>query len=566
MKITISELIVRFMERLGIDHIFGMPGAHILPVYDSLYHSSIKCVLAKHEQGASFMAGGFNRASGKISACITTAGPGATNLVTGIANAYADKQAILVITGETSTHIFGKGGLQESSGEGGSIDQNALFKSITLYNKLIERTDYLANVLNNAAKILLSDSSGPVLLSFPFNIQTEMVDESILEQINTKRYQRHSHFDQQACLELVESINSASTPVIIAGNGCLVSGAQNDVAQLSQQMNIPVTSSLKGKGVIDESSHLSLGSLGVTSYGEAYNYILEHADLLIFLGASFNERTSYVWNQPLLKNKKIVQIDNNSEQLEKVFQADIAILGDIKSVISMVNEQLISQKIKAKQLIDSFSQYTPKKLQYSEQKELQKHQLENQASDLFQRFKIIALFFKKLEQCFEKDIMVFDDNIIFAQNFFEVAAKNHYYPNSGISSLGHAIPAAIGARFAKNKPVFAIIGDGGFQMCCMEIMTAVNYQLPMTIVMFNNSTMGLIRKNQFQQYEQRYINCDFINPDYEALSKSFGMSYHKVIHEHDLDGLLSSLNYESEINLIEIFIDKDTFPGYISKR
>ena len=137
MKIPVSELIVKYMERLGIEYIFGMPGAHILPVYDSLYHSSVKTVLAKHEQGAAFMACGCARASDRISACITTAGPGATNLVTGIANAYADRQPILVITGETSTHIFGKGGLQESSGEGGSIDQDELFKSITRYRKVV---------------------------------------------------------------------------------------------------------------------------------------------------------------------------------------------------------------------------------------------------------------------------------------------------------------------------------------------------------------------------------------------------------------------------------------------
>ncbi|MCW8830036.1 MAG: thiamine pyrophosphate-binding protein, partial [Gammaproteobacteria bacterium] len=171
MKIQVSELIVKYMERLGIDTIFGMPGAHILPVYDSLYDSSIQSILAKHEQGAAFMAGGYNRASGRIGACITTAGPGATNLVTGIANAYADKQPVLIITGEAPTYIFGKGGLQESSGEGGSIDQSALFKGITRYNKVIERTDYLENVLNQASKILLSDSAGPVLLSFPYNIQ-----------------------------------------------------------------------------------------------------------------------------------------------------------------------------------------------------------------------------------------------------------------------------------------------------------------------------------------------------------------------------------------------------------
>ncbi|MCW8931215.1 MAG: thiamine pyrophosphate-binding protein [Gammaproteobacteria bacterium] len=565
MKIAVSELIVRFMERLGVDHIFGMPGAHILPVYDSLYKSKIQSVLAKHEQGASFMAGGYTRASGKISACITTAGPGATNLVTGIANAYVDKQPILIITGETSTHIFGKGGLQESSGEGGSIDQYTLFKSITKYTKLIERTDYLANVLNRAAKILLADDSGPVLLSFPFNIQKEMVDEAVLDQVKTTRNNHHLRYDILAAEELAQLIQESSAPVIVAGNGCIVSGAQQQVSELSELMNIPVTSSLKGKGVVSEHSDLSLGSLGVTSYSGAYHYILEKSDLVIFLGASFNERTSYVWNEDLLKNKKIAQIDTSVEQLEKVFKADLAILGDIAIILNTVNsslkEQLSSQKIQPKKLSDSLYKYRTKDTE-SENTDM---------NDLRSRFPLASLFFSELETHCPKNTMVFDDNIIFAQNFFHVSLDNRYYPNSGVSSLGHAIPAAIGARFAEKDftedwSVFAVIGDGGFQMCCMEIMTAVNYQLPITIAMFNNSTMGLIRKNQFQQYDERYIDCDFVNPDYELLSRSFGIQHYIVNNESEMKGLLSQLDHKNSINLIEIMIDKNTFPGYVSRR
>jgi len=294
MKIPVSELIVRFMERLGIRHIFGMPGAHILPVYDALYDSSIRTVLAKHEQGAAFMAGGYSRASGGIGACITTAGPGATNLVTGIANAYVDRQPILVITGETSTHIFGRGGLQESSGEGGSIDQSALFQSITRYARLVERTDYLVNILNRAARILLSHDPGPVLLSFPYNLQKEEVDESLLDELVTRPPVQVSRRDSVAVEALTDLLLEAENPVIVAGYGCIRSGAQPQVEALSERLQAPVTTSLKAKGVISEQSALSLGSLGVTSSDHAYRYIVEHADLVLFLGAGFNERTSYL--------------------------------------------------------------------------------------------------------------------------------------------------------------------------------------------------------------------------------------------------------------------------------
>jgi len=550
MKIQVSELITKYLERLGVEFIFGMPGAHILPVYDSLYDSTIQSVLAKHEQGAAFMAGGCARASGKISACITTAGPGATNLVTGIANAYADKLPVIIITGETSTHIFGKGGLQESSGEGGSIDQDALFKGITRYNKVVERTDYLENVLNQASKILLADSSGPVLLSFPYNVQKELVDDSILDNVITQKRITSIRNHSLPVENLRQLIGESKAPVIVAGHGCIKADAQQEVDQLSELLNIPVTTSLKGKGVISEQSERSLGSLGVTSYSQAYNYIVDNTDLIIFLGAGFNERTSYLWDKTLLKDKKIIQIDTDAEQLEKVFKADLAILGDIKQLLDGVLETLNDKPVDRK----NYSGVN------------KSSETDSDAAIFNDRFSLIKTFFDEVEEHFAKDVMVFDDNIIFAQNFFNVSNGNRYFSNSGISSLGHAIPAAIGARFAIKKPTLAILGDGGFQMCCMELMTAVNYNIPLTVIMFNNATMGLIRKNQFQQYEERYIDCDFINPDYKLLAQSFGINYKKIEAKEDMDDLFDNIEYTNNINLIEIIIDKDLFPTYTSRR
>ena len=560
MKVQVSELIVKYMERIGIDTIFGMPGAHILPVYDSLYDSSIQSVLAKHEQGAAFMACGYTRASGKISACITTAGPGATNLVTGIANAFVDKQAVLIITGETPTYIFGKGGLQESSGEGGSVNQCALFDSITKYSRVIERTDYLENVLNQTSKILLSDNSGPVLLSLPFNVQKEMVDQDILERIITKKKSppitSTSPTQSAEINHFVELLNKSKKPVIVSGYGCIKAGAQELVSNLSHSLNIPVTSSLKGKGSINECSELSLGSLGVTSSGYAFDYIINKADLVIVLGASFNERTSYLWNDKLLADKTVIQVDINDEQLSKVYQADMTINADIKQTLSHVTS-LIEAKPMAKKSVDNIIEF--------------KKNYENKAiadgNSIFQaEFSLVKAFFEKMNTHFPEGITVFDDNIIFAQNLLNITTNNNFYPNSGVSSLGHAIPAAIGAQFAEESTMFAIIGDGGFQMCCMEIMTAINYKKFLNIILFNNSSMGLIRKNQFQSYENRFIDCDFINPDYRKLADSFGINHALIKTECDLKSVFENTNFSTAINLIEIIIDKDAFPNYSSRR
>lgn len=553
MKITVSELIVRYLERLGVEVLFGMPGAHVLPIYDRLHGSGVKSVLVKHEQGAAFMAGGYARASHRVAACIATAGPGATNLVTGIANAYADRLPVLVITGETSTYIFGKGGLQESAGEGGAIDQVALFAGLTRYRKLVERTDYLGQVLNQAARALLGPDPGPVLLSIPYNVQKELVDAAVLEQVHIPHAPAPAPVQAGPVPELARLVREARYPVIVAGYGCIRAGARGEVTRLAEALNIPVATSLKGKGVVPEGSELALGCLGVTSNGGAYRYIAGQADLVIFLGAGFNERTSYLWDAKLLEGKRLAQVDRDAAQLGKVFRPEVAVHGDIREV--------------AGELLDQLADCPPKDLD-----RLAGHRQAQTAPDPARggeraKFRIMEAFFQRLARRFPEDALIFDDNIVFAQSFLDVSHANHYFPNSGISSLGHAIPAAIGAKFFfRDAPAFAILGDGGFQMCAMELMTAVNYGLALNTVVINNGSMSLIRKNQFQLYGERYIDCDFVNPDFGLLAAAFGMQHHRVETEADLDALFGQADLAGGLNLIEILLDKHAFPSYLSAR
>jgi acetolactate synthase-1/2/3 large subunit len=569
MNISVSELIVRYLERLGIDHIFGMPGGHVLPIYDCLHDSKIKSVLVKHEQGAAFMAGGYARLAHKPSACIATAGPGATNLITGIANAFAERLPVLAITGETSTYIFGRGGLQESAGEGGTIDQCALFAPITRYRRLVERTDYLGQVLNQATQALLGRNPGPVLLSIPYNVQKDSIDADVLDQLHfpapgatlaasTDAYDSawaSAHSGSESIKALAELIRTARAPAIVAGYGCIRAGARDAVAALAEAFNVPVATSLKAKGVVAEGTQLSLGCLGVTSNGDAYRYLAEHADLLIVLGASFNERTSYLWDKKLLAGRKIAQIDRDPAQLGRVFQPDVAICGDILSVVQAVHDSLAESAMPPKSLARLADQRTAAATTAPAEP----------ADDA--AFDLVRLFFARLAERFPRDALVFDDNIVFAQSYFDVSSRNHYFPNTGISSLGHAIPAALGARcHAPDSPTFAILGDGGFQMCAMEMMTAVNHGIPINVVVINNGTLSLIRKNQFQLYGERYIDCDFVNPDFALLAKAFGITHYRVETEADLDVLFRYADLERGINLVEILLDKQAFPRYLSAR
>jgi acetolactate synthase-1/2/3 large subunit len=387
-------------------------------------------------------------------------------------------------------------------------------------------------------------------------VQKEPVDLALLEQVHLPRPPRHdAHppLDAHALDELARMLGAARAPVIIAGHGCIRAGARDLVARLSQRLGIPVATSLKAKGVVSEDGPLALGCLGVTSDGAAYRYIVEHSDLVLFLGASFNERTSYLWDAKLLTGKRLAQVDRDAAQLGRVFRPDLAILGDIREALSGLLARLETDMPSPPP-----SPHPPAPTQPA-------HTLGDE------RFRVMAAFFAGLAARFPARAMVFDDNIVFAQSYYQVSDANHYFPNTGISSLGYALPAAIGARLharlgGRDAPTFAIMGDGGFQMCGMEIMTAVNYAIPLNVVVINNGSMSLIRKNQFQLYGGRYIDCDFVNPDFALLAQSFGIRHHRVETEADVDTLFARADLEGAINLIEILLDKHAFPTYMSDR
>ncbi|MDH4232625.1 MAG: thiamine pyrophosphate-binding protein [Nitrospirota bacterium] len=548
MNIKVSELIVKYLGKLGAKHVFGIPGAHILPLYDAMYRSQITSVLPKHEQGAAFMAGGYARMSGKTGVCIATAGPGATNLVTGLANAYMDSLPVLALTGETPTYSFGRGALQESSGEGSSINQHDLFRGITRYNTLVQRTDYLLTVLRKTTGILLSKKPGPVLLSLPYNVLKETVDSNLLEHISFDAVHSCSAAVFPAD-DIVSLINDARHPVVIAGYGAVASGAEESLSAFCVKWNIPVATTLKARGMLPETSDLSLGVLGITSNELAFRYITEKADLLIIAGASFGERTSYNWNNELIKDKKIIQIDNNVEQLNKVFTADISIDAEVKKVFDLLNSSRAG----------TISAKDPAEVSHYRTKYLNRDPMDN-------GFMLINHFLGTLNDHFNGEAAVFDDNIIYMQRFCPVLKSRSYFPNSGISSLGHAVPAAIGAKLATERPVIALLGDGGFQMCCMEIMTAVNYNVPVTIILLNNASLGLVRKNQFYNYSGRFIASEFINPDYRKLAESFGIEYFRVASDEDAASVFKTADFRNNINLVELILDKDEFPNYSSGR
>jgi acetolactate synthase-1/2/3 large subunit len=239
-----------------------------------------------------------------------------------------------------------------------------------------------------------------------------------------------------------------------------------------------------------------------------------------------------------------------------VFRADLVVQADLGAYLNALDAAIQTQDIPAKAPVDIASFIADAKAQCNASGE----------TIFNEQFDHVRAFYAWLERQFPDGLVMFDDNIVFAQNFYRVSARDRFYPNTGISSLGHAIPAAIGAGCEVTQPLFAMIGDGGFHMCAMEIMTAVNYKVPLNIVLFNNDTMGLIRKNQHHLYQGRFIDCDFTNPDYRLLAQSFGIKHACVESQKDIDGLDKALDFRRDINLIEIIIDQDAYPNYSSRR
>ncbi|MDW8323642.1 MAG: thiamine pyrophosphate-binding protein [Burkholderiales bacterium] len=550
-SMQVCELIVRFLERLKAEVVFGVPGAHILPVFDALHRAGVRVVLAKHEQGAAFMACGYTRASARVGVCLATAGPGATNLATALAHAHAERLPVLALTGEAPTYMFGRGGLQESSGEGGAVDQVALLRPVTRYARMVERTDYLAAVLDQAAAALLDPLPGPVLIALPFNVQKETVADDLPQRLQWPPTRLAPALDGQLDA-LARLLLAARQPVIVAGYGCVRAGAQAELRALAHRLAIPVACSLKAKGVMAEDDPLALGSLGVTSSGEAYRFIHDHADLLLVLGARFGERTSYVWDAGLTAGKRIVQVDLDPAHLGRTLRPDLAIQGDIRTVLAGLLERL------------SAGRGEPAPPAHI-------GQVRGERSDyaMFRAgFAPVQRFFQRLAERFPAGCQVFDDNILFAQNFYRVNPANLYVPNTGISALGHALPAAIGARLGDPtaRATFAIVGDGGFQMCGFELMTAVNHAVPVNAVVINNGTLGLIRKNQHQHYGGRHVACDFVNPDFALLARAFGAGHARAQTEAEVDALFDALDLERGINLIELVLPRELYPNYSSRR
>ena len=502
------------LKAQGVDLIFGYPGGQIMPIYDALYHSDLKHILTRHEQGACHAADGYARVTGKIGVIFATSGPGATNLVTGLANAYMDSVPLVAVTGQVPTAAIGTDAFQEADIYGITIP-------VTKYNYLVKDATKLAEVFAEAFYIARTGRPGPVLIDIPRDVQLSTVDYRPVPEtdIPLLKYTPAPHYAYEAELsKLVDLLRRAKKPVLYVGGGALTSGASETIRCLAKKATMPVTRTLMAAGVFPDDDELALGMAGM--HGTRYaNEAIDKADLLIAAGARFDDRVTGKISE-FAKHATIVHIDIDPAEISKVVQTHLSITGDLKDVLETLLTKLEPVKIDGhtawlQQIKDWKAQY-PLTYQSSETTIKPQYVIE-QVSDLTKGEAIITTGVGQHQ--------------MWTALFCKFRHPRSFVSSGGLGTMGFGFPAGIGAQLGRpEKTVFTIDGDGSFQMNIQELATASYYNVPVKVVIINNGYLGMVRQWQELFYGRRYSQTFLAdgNPDFVMVAKGFGIEGFRI--------------------------------------
>jgi len=505
MRRTGAHIVWEALKREGVEVVFGLPGGAIMATYHPRQEYGIRHVLVRHEQGAAHAADGYARVSGRVGVALATSGPGATNLVTGIATAMLDSSPIVCITGQVATSVIGSDAFQEA-------DITGITLPITKHNYLVTDVDELAGVIHEAFYIACNGRPGPVLIDLPGDVQKAESDVTSSKQpYSIPGDQPVGPGDPEAVRHAAELINAAKRPVILAGHGVLMSGAMSELVVFAEKTQIPVSFTLLGKGGFPASHPLSLGMMGM--HGEACaNLAIQEADLLVALGMRFDDRVTGNLEHYAPKARKI-HVDLDVAEMNKVVPVDVAIAGDVRQVL----EQLVPMVESA-----SHSEWL---------KKIECWKSESRTRDIVHRAENGALpppyIVNAIWEATHGEAIVVTDvgqNQMWTALYYHLDGPHPLVTSGGLGTMGFGLPAAIGAQIARpDKEVWAIVGDGGFQMTVQELATVVQEQLPLRIALLNNSYLGMVRQWQEFFYDKRYEATPLVNPDFVQLAQAYGI-------------------------------------------
>ncbi len=500
---TGAKILIEGLQHEGVEVIFGYPGGAILPVYDELYNSRMKHILVRHEQAAAHAADGYARASGRVGVCLSTSGPGACNLVTGIATAYMDSIPVVAITGQVPTALLGNDAFQES-------DITGITAPITKYNYLVKDVADLGRVVREAFYISGTGRPGPVLIDLPKDIQNAgLADETPLpEHVALRGYQPTYRGHARQIDTALRMMAEAERPVIYAGGGIILSGASQELVELAERMGIPVTTTLMGLGCIPCDHPLNLGMLGM--HGTCYaNYAVTDCDLLIAVGVRFDDRvTGRI--EAFAPGAQIVHIDIDPAEIGKNKPIDVPIVGDAKTVLQAMIQRMKPPGARGKwqDQIRVWKEKYP--LQYREDGALRPQYIIRELSDLLKGEAVI--------------VSEVGQNQMWTAQYFCFKKPRTWITSGGLGTMGYGFPAAMGAHFAQPEvPVFVIAGDGSFQMNIQELGTVAQYNIPVKVVILNNMYLGMVRQWQEIFYDRRYSYTELPSVEFVKIAAAYGI-------------------------------------------
>jgi len=538
MELTGAQAMLECLKKEGVHTIFGYPGGQILPFYDALYsEKAIRHILVRHEQGAAHAADGFARATGQVGVCVATSGPGATNLVTGIATAYMDSIPMVAITGQVATSLLGRDSFQEA-------DITGITVPITKHNYLIKNIDDLPRIFKEAFHIARTGRPGPVLIDIPRDVQNAKINFKYPEKAEIPSYKPKYEGHPKQIVAAAKAIAASKRPLIYAGGGVISSNAAKELTELALKCKVPVTTTLMGRGAFPDTNDMSLGMLGM--HGTVYaNYAVQECDLLIAIGARFDDRvTGHI--AKFAPKAKHIHIDIDPAEIGKNVRIDIPIVGDVKTVLKELVEKVAVKDDHAAWLDQVMEWKRKYPLSYKNNGTIKPQYVIEQIYDVT---KGDAILTTEVGQ-----------NQMWASMFFKFIKPRTFITSGGLGTMGYGFPAAIGAQVGcPDKLVFDIAGDGSIQMNIQEMTTAVNNKLPVKIIVLNNSYLGMVRQWQEILYEKRYSSVDLeANPDLVKVAEAYGAAGIRVTRIEEVRSAIEeSLKIKDRPTLIDFRVARE---------
>ncbi len=536
-----GEAIIKSLTDQGVEVVFGYPGGVLLPLYDVIYDSDLKHILVRHEQCAAHAADGFARASGKVGVCIGTSGPGATNLITGIATAYMDSSPIVAIAGQVATGLIGNDAFQE-------VDTIGITMPITKHNFQAMKAEEIPGMIKSAFYIAGTGRNGPVVLDLPKDVQEEEFEYELAKDMELPGYKPTKKGHPLQVKKAAEMILNSKKPVILAGGGIILSGSSEELLKLSSIVEAPVTTTLMGKGSFPEDNPLSLGMLGMHGR-KVSNLVVDECDCIIAIGCRFSDRTTGLISE-FAQDAKIIHIDVDPAEIGKNVDVDVPIVGDAKIIL----KNLIKVVEKTKNDNKSQSAWL-------------KHVLN------FKKTCIPRLSFddiplkpqqviKELSEAITDDTIVTTDvgqNQMWMAHYFTSRNPRKFISSGGLGTMGFGFPAAMGAKIAMpDSDVVAVCGDGGFLMVCQDLATIKEYDIPVVICVLDNRRLGMVSQWQKLFYDKRMSHTHLgESPDFVKLAESFGISAERVEKPGEMRETVMRAIRSGEPYLIDVIIDPE---------